>query len=58
MLHLLCASRPETAYAMRVLPGLGDIAWIYGDSLPVALLEQAATELEIEIDPLKALGKP
>ena len=42
---------------MRVFPGLGDIAWIDGDGLPVARLEQAATEFEIETGPLKALGK-
>jgi len=53
----LGAPRPEGADTLSVLPGLGNVAWIYGYGLAVRREEQVLAELYVEVDPFEMLGK-
>ena len=44
-------------HSLSVLPGLGNVAWVYGYCFSRGGLEQMLAELDVEVNPWEWLGK-
>ena len=54
---LECKLSGAPLHSLSVLPGLGNVAWVYGYCLSCGGLEQMLAELDVEVDPWEWLGK-
>ena len=58
MLYSRGAAGPEATDMVCLLPCLGDIAWIYGDSQSFhAILETVGGEIHVEAQPVEILAE-